>query len=136
MNDTSVKTSRSSVSLAVYRELIKELQASQERIEALDTQNQELVRENEQLRQALATSPAELQGDRGKVSPPAPTSGGEKPDRIHYSVATGEKSVNSTEPAKGSKPKISGLFLGTAVFLLVVTCGLATFWSVRSLVKR
>ena len=44
-------TGRPSVPLSVYRELVKELQATQARVEFLEAQNQQLVKSNRQLRQ-------------------------------------------------------------------------------------
>ena len=44
-------TGRPSVPLSVYRELVKELQATQARVAFLEAQNQQLVKSNRQLRQ-------------------------------------------------------------------------------------
>ena len=46
-------TGRPSVPLSVYRELVKELQATQARAESLEAQNQQLVKSNRQLRQEI-----------------------------------------------------------------------------------
>ncbi|MFO0291639.1 MAG: hypothetical protein ACK507_03350 [bacterium] len=48
-------TGRPSVPLSVYRELVKELQATQARVEFLEAQNQQLVKSNRQLRQEIET---------------------------------------------------------------------------------
>ncbi|REJ54109.1 MAG: hypothetical protein DWQ51_06760 [Microcystis wesenbergii TW10] len=48
-------TGRPSVPLSVYRELVKELQATQARAESLEAQNQQLVKSNRQLRQEIET---------------------------------------------------------------------------------
>ena len=48
-------TGRPSVPLSVYRELVKELQAIQARVEFLEAQNQLLVKSNRQLRQEIET---------------------------------------------------------------------------------
>ncbi|MCA2694341.1 MULTISPECIES: bZIP transcription factor [unclassified Microcystis] len=48
-------TGRPSVPLSVYRELVKELQATQARVESLEAQNQQLVKSNRQLRQEIET---------------------------------------------------------------------------------
>ncbi|MEY3826717.1 MAG: hypothetical protein RLZZ148_1534 [Cyanobacteriota bacterium] len=127
-----VNSTRDSVSLTVYRELIKELQTSQDRIEALDAQNQELVKQNKQLRQAL---------ENMLLAPPDPTSA-EMPIRekvteeITYSIGEGEKFLPDSIADTKSKPKISGTLVGVVVFVIVVTFGLGAFWSIRSIVKR
>lgn len=48
-------TGRPSVPLSVYRELVKELQTTQARVEFLQSQNQRLVKSNRQLRQEIET---------------------------------------------------------------------------------
>lgn len=48
-------TGRPSVPLSVYRELVKELQSTQARVESLESQNQQLVKSNRQLRQEIET---------------------------------------------------------------------------------
>jgi len=127
-----VNPTRDSVPLTVYRELIKELQTSQDRIEALDAQNQELVKQNKQLRQAL---------EGMLLAPPEPPLA-EIPMRekvteeITYSIGEGEKFLPDSILDTKSKPKISGTLVGVVVFVIVVTFGLGAFWSIRSLVKR
>jgi hypothetical protein len=127
-----VNSTRDSVSLTVYRELIKELQTSQDRIEALDAQNQELVKQNKQLRQAL---------EGMLLAPPEPPLA-EMPMRekvteeITYSIGEGERFLPDSILDTKSKPKISGTLVGVVVFVIVVTFGLGAFWSIRSLVKR
>ena len=110
-----INSSRSSVPLQVYRELIKELQISQEHLEALKAENQALVQENQQLRQTIAKIEQDL--------PPVP---------LVYSQAPPPEIIDIDSPP----PQKNGWLLGVLVFLIVVSCGFGTFWAVRSLVKR
>ena len=122
-----VNPTRDSVPLTVYRELIKELQTSQDRIEALDAQNQELVKQNKQVRQAL----------EGMIlAPPDPPIREKVTEEITYSIGEGEKSLPDSILGTKSQPKISGTLVGVVVFVIVITFGLGAFWSIRSLVKR
>ena len=137
-------TGRPSVPLSVYRELVKELQATQARVEFLEAQNQQLVKSNRQLRQEIETVVA--QGRRLErvvesfernpieepsfvipvrprlVTPPAP------------SLRVKEVSVTPAITVTASKQpfsKNSWLLVGS-IIIVVLTSGLGAFWLISA----
>lgn len=137
-------TGRPSVPLSVYRELVKELQATQARVESLESQNQQLVKSNRQLRQEIETVVA--QGRRLErvvksfernpieepsfvipvpprlVTPPSP------------SLRVKEVSVTPPITVTASKQpfsKNSWLLVGS-IIIVVLTSGLGAFWLISA----
>jgi hypothetical protein len=136
---------RPSVPLSVYRELVKELQDTQARAEALEAQNKRLVKSNRQLRQEIET--VVDQGKRlQRVVESFGGNQGEEPSFVIPSrprVVTPpsraprvKEEVSVTPPitvtaSKQEFSKNSWLMVG-AIFLVVLTSGFGAFWLVSS----
>jgi len=138
-------TGRPSVPLSVYRELVKELQATQARVEFLEAQNQQLVKSNRQLRQEIETVVA--QGRRLErvvesfernsieepsfvipvrprlVTPPSPS----LPVKEEVSVTP----PITVTASKQQLPKNIWLVVGL-IIIVVLTSGLGAFWLVSA----
>ena len=138
-------TGRPSVPLSVYRELVKELQTTQARVEFLQSQNQRLVKSNRQLRQEIETVVA--QGRRLKkvvqgfernpieepsflipvrprlVTPPSPS----LPVKEEVSVTP----PISVTASRQQLPKNIWLVVGL-IILVVLTSGFVAFWLVSA----
>jgi len=137
-------TGRPSVPLSVYRELVKELQATQARVESLEAQNQQLVKSNRQLRQEIETvvdqgrrlekvvksferNPIEepsfvIPVPPRLVTPPSP------------SLRVKEVSVTPPITVTASKQpfsKNSWLLVGS-IIIVVLTSGLGAFWLISA----
>ncbi|MDB9415467.1 hypothetical protein [Microcystis aeruginosa] len=138
-------TGRPSVPLSVYRELVKELQTTQARVEVLRSQNQRLVKSNRQLRQEIETVVAQgrrlekvLQGfERNPieepsflipvrprlVTPPSPS----LPVKEEVSVTP----PISVTASRQQLPKNIWLVVGL-IILVVLTSGFGAFWLVSA----
>ncbi|KAB0242830.1 hypothetical protein EZJ55_22015 [Microcystis aeruginosa EAWAG127a] len=138
-------TGRPSVPLSVYRELVKELQTTQARVEVLQSQNQRLVKSNRQLRQEIETVVAQgrrlekvLQGfERNPieepsflipvrprlVTPPSPS----LPVKEEVSVTP----PISVTASRQQLPKNIWLVVGL-IILVVLTSGFGAFWLVSA----
>jgi hypothetical protein len=142
--ETYSLTGRPSVPLSVYRELVKELQATQARAQSLEAQNQQLVKSNRQLRQEIGT--VVDQGKRlEKLVQNFEVNPGEEPSFVipvrPRLVTPPSRSVRVTEvpvtppisvtvsPAQFSKN--SWLMCG-AIILVVLTSGFGAFWLVST----
>lgn len=142
--ETYSLTGSPSVPLSVYRELVKELQATQARAESLQAQNQQLVKSNRQLRQEIET--VVDQGKRlEKLVRNFEVNQAEEPSFVipvrQRLVTPPSRSVRVTEvpvtppitvtasPAQFSKN--SWLMCG-AILLVVLTSGFGAFWLVST----
>jgi hypothetical protein len=143
--ETQSFTGRPSVPLSVYRELVKELQATQARAESLESQNKRLVKSNRQLRQEIETIV-----DQGKrlerVVQNFEVNPGEEPSFVipirprlvtppSHSPRVKEE-VSVTPPititaSKQQSPRNSWLMWGAIIFV-VLTSGLGAFWLVST----
>jgi hypothetical protein len=138
-------TGRPSVPLSVYRELVKELQATQARVESLEAQNQQLVKSNRQLRQEIETVVA--QGRRlEKVVESFERNPVEEPSFVipvrprlvtppSLSLRVKEE-IPVTPPisvtaSKQPFPKNSWLLVGS-IIVVVLTSGLGSFWLISA----
>ena len=142
---TQSLTGRPSVPLSVYRELVKELQSTQARVEFLEAQNQQLVKSNRQLRQEIETVVAQgrrlervvrsFEGNPVEepsfvipvrprlVTPPSPSL------RVKEEI-----SVTPPITVTASKqpfPKNSWLLVGS-IIVVVLTSGLGAFWLISA----
>jgi hypothetical protein len=138
-------TGSPSVPLSVYRELVKELQATQARVEFLETQNQQLVKSNRQLRQEIETVVA--QGRRlERVVESFERNSIEEPSFVipvrprlvtpPSSSLRVKEEVSVTPPitvtaSRQQLPKNSWLVVGL-IIVVVLTSGLGAFWLVSA----
>ena len=138
-------TGRPSVPLSVYRELVKELQATQARVEFLEAQNQQLVKSNRQLRQEIETVVAQgrrlekvVQGfERNPIEEPSfliPV----RPRLVTPSSPSlrVKEEVSVTPPisvtaSRQQLPKNIWLVVGL-IILVVLTSGFVAFWLVSA----
>lgn len=147
---------RPSVPLSVYRELVQELEATQDRVDTLESQNQHLVKQNKQLRQEIEKVvhlseqlQQVIETMEGKISSPSQTksqkktaqpnrvqvqevfnipSSSQRTKRARIDIDASPHTVSQSEPDGG----INGWVLFLAIFLIVVTSGVAAFWVVGS----
>ena len=138
-------TGRPSVPLSVYRELVKELQATQARVEFLEAQNQQLVKSNRQLRQEIETVVA--QGRRlEKVVKSFERNSIEEPSFVipvrprlvtpPSSSLRVKEEIPVTPPitvtaSRQQLPKNLWLLVGL-IIIVVLTSGLGAFWLVSA----
>ena len=138
-------TGRPSVPLSVYRELVKELQTTQARVEFLQSQNQRLVKSNRQLRQEIETVVAQgrrlkkvVQGfERNPIEEPSfliPV----RPRLVTPSSPSlrVKEEVSVTPPisvtaSRQQLPKNIWLVVGL-IILVVLTSGFGAFWLVSA----
>lgn len=148
-----------SVPISVYRELATEMQASQTKVEILEAQNQELIRQNQQLQQEIqklvasaiylqqvansfepVTSPPIVQ-KREPVPPPtatefppAPPEAPAPKDKILLAEQE-EGRYRRPEPPSGATD-VNGIWLAVAIFLIAIFAFGASFLIVRPLLER
>ena len=138
-------TGRPSVPLSAYRELVKELQTTQARVEFLQSQNQRLVKSNRQLRQEIETVVAQgrrlekvVQGfERNPIEEPSfliPV----RPRLVTPSSPSlrVKEEVSVTPPisvtaSRQQLPKNIWLVVGL-IILVVLTSGFGAFWLVSA----
>jgi uncharacterized protein involved in exopolysaccharide biosynthesis len=135
---------RPSVPLSVYRELVKELQVTQARADSLESQNKQLVKSNQQLRQEIETVVAQgkrlervvqsfeanqgLGEDPSFVIPVRPrlVTPPSRPVRVTEMPTTPPLTVTAPKP-QFSK---SGWLMVGGIILVILTSGFGAFWLV------
>lgn len=143
--ETHSLTGRPSVPLSVYRELVKELQATQARAQSLEAQNQQLVKSNRQLRQEIETvvdqgkrlervvqnfeaNPVEEPSFVIPIRPRLVTPPSHSP-RVKEEVSVTPPLNVTASPVQFSKN--SWLMCGAIIFV-VLTSGFGAFWLVSA----
>jgi len=141
-----------SVPISVYRELATEMQASQTTVELLKAENQQLIRQNQQLRQEIqklvesaiylqqvansfepVTSPP-IALKREPVPPPVPSEASAPKDKIL--LAEQEEGRYRRPEPHSRATEVSGIWLAVAIFLIAIFAFGASFLIVRPLLER